>query len=213
MLRVDPKLTEEELEAERAAEQEAIDTAEPLTEEEKAEKEELAAQGFNNWAKREFQSFIRGIETYGRDDYAGIQTEVPTKTVDEVRKYSEVFWERYQELDGASLSFWPPPICPCPMLTQTSARRDDRLGAPHVEDREGREDAHGAGPRLGARQAARRSVRPPLDAAQDCLRQPDQGQVVLGGRGPIPPRRDRQVRPQLGGAHQARHHGVPGFPL
>jgi len=33
---------------------------------------------------------------------------VPTKTVDEVRQYAEVFWERYQEIDGAPAL----PLCP-----------------------------------------------------------------------------------------------------
>ncbi|GAA5925972.1 hypothetical protein JCM3775_005165 [Rhodotorula graminis] len=99
VLRVDATLTEEELEQERVAEQEAIDNAEPLTEEETKEKEELVGQGFGNWAKREFLNFIRGIENYGRDDYAGIHVEVPTKTVDEIRQYAEVFWDRYQEID------------------------------------------------------------------------------------------------------------------
>jgi SWI/SNF-related matrix-associated actin-dependent regulator of chromatin subfamily A member 5 len=65
-LRVDPNLTPEELEAERQAEQEAIDEAEPLNEEELKEKEELRELGFDNWHKREFQSFIRGMELYGR---------------------------------------------------------------------------------------------------------------------------------------------------
>lgn len=65
-LREDPKLSAEELEAERAAQQEAIDNAEPLTEDEEEEKEQLTAEGFANWTKREFQAFIRGSEVHGR---------------------------------------------------------------------------------------------------------------------------------------------------
>ncbi|GAA5994552.1 DNA translocase [Rhodotorula paludigena] len=94
-----PDMTPEQLEEERAAEQEAIDTAEPLTEEEEKEKEELKGLGFTDWAKREFQAFCRGIELYGRDAYELIQTEVPTKTVDEVREYASAFWERYTEIE------------------------------------------------------------------------------------------------------------------
>lgn len=30
-----------------------------------------------------------------------IQIEVPTKTVDDIKEYSEVFWERYTEIEGA----------------------------------------------------------------------------------------------------------------
>ena len=103
-LRVDPNLTPEELEAERQAEQEAIDAAEPLTEEEKQEKEDLQVLGFNDWTKREFQAFIRGTEMYGRDNYAAIQTEVPAKSVDDIREYSLAFWTRYTEIEGASRS-------------------------------------------------------------------------------------------------------------
>lgn len=87
-LRVDPTntVTPEELEAERAGEQELIDEglslpsllpivplltltirppAEPLTAEEEAEKESLAGTGFD-WNKREYQGFIRGCEMHGR---------------------------------------------------------------------------------------------------------------------------------------------------
>ena len=40
-------------------------SAEPLTEEQQQEKEELIAQGFENWSKRDFQQFVRALETYG----------------------------------------------------------------------------------------------------------------------------------------------------
>ena len=47
------------------AEQKKIDEAEPLTEEELAEKETLISQGFENWSRRDFQQFVRALETYG----------------------------------------------------------------------------------------------------------------------------------------------------
>ncbi|GAA5977723.1 hypothetical protein JCM5350_002330 [Sporobolomyces pararoseus] len=92
-------ITPEQLEEERVAEQAAIDNAEPLTEEEQKEKEELSPQGFSNWNKRDFQLFCRGTEIYGRDDYEGIAHEVQTKSVDQVREYATVFWERSHELE------------------------------------------------------------------------------------------------------------------
>lgn len=55
----------EELEKERQAAQELIDNAESLTEEEQTEKESLIKQGFENWSKRDFQQFIRALESYG----------------------------------------------------------------------------------------------------------------------------------------------------
>lgn len=57
--------TLEKLEEERLAAQEFIDTAEPLTEEEMALKEEYAQQGFGDWSRRDFQQFVRGLETHG----------------------------------------------------------------------------------------------------------------------------------------------------
>ena len=42
-----------------------MDEAEPLTEDEIAEKERLTAQGFENWSRRDFQQFVRALETHG----------------------------------------------------------------------------------------------------------------------------------------------------
>ena len=39
--------------------------AEPLTEEQLVEKEELIAAGFEDWSRRDFQQFVRALETYG----------------------------------------------------------------------------------------------------------------------------------------------------
>ncbi|CAH1390903.1 unnamed protein product [Nezara viridula] len=79
-------------------EQRKIDEAEPLTEEELTEKEKLLTQGFTNWTKRDFNQFIKANEKYGRDDIDNISKEVEGKTPEEVRAYSEVFWERCNEL-------------------------------------------------------------------------------------------------------------------
>lgn len=58
-------LSPEELEAERVAEQEKIDNAVPLTEEEQAEKEALSSTGFENWSRRDYQQFVRALENHG----------------------------------------------------------------------------------------------------------------------------------------------------
>lgn len=92
-------ITPEQLEEERIAEQAAIDSAEPLTEEEQKEKEELSPLGFSNWNKRDFQLFCRGVEVHGKDDYAGIAHEVTSKDIDQVKAYSEVFWDRWEEIE------------------------------------------------------------------------------------------------------------------
>lgn len=90
--------TLEEREAERAREQQEIDNATALTEEERAEKEELSAQGFGNWNRRDFQQFINGSGKYGRTDYQGISNEIDSKTTAEIRAYAKVFWQRYKEI-------------------------------------------------------------------------------------------------------------------
>ena len=90
----------EEREQQRMEEQQEIDNALPLTEEEIQEKEELSTQGFANWQRRDFHHFIRANEKYGRDEYSEIAEEIGTKTAKEVKEYSKVFWERYEEIDG-----------------------------------------------------------------------------------------------------------------
>lgn len=79
-------------------EQKKIDSAEPLNDEELAEKESLLTKGFISWSKRDFTQFIRANEKYGRDDIDNISTEVEGKSPDEVLEYSSTFWERCNEL-------------------------------------------------------------------------------------------------------------------
>lgn len=82
----------------QALEQKMIDEAEPLTEEEIAEKDNLAEHGFGDWNKRDFQQFINGSARYGRNDFENIALEVDSKEPDEIKKYSKVFWKRYKEI-------------------------------------------------------------------------------------------------------------------
>ncbi|XP_075165023.1 chromatin-remodeling complex ATPase chain Iswi-like [Haematobia irritans] len=79
-------------------EQRKIDEAEPLTEEEIAEKELLLTLGFTNWSKRDFNQFIKANEKYGRDDIENIAKDVEGKTPEEVIEYNAVFWNRCHEL-------------------------------------------------------------------------------------------------------------------
>uniref|UniRef100_A0A0A1WRH4 Chromatin-remodeling complex ATPase chain Iswi n=1 Tax=Zeugodacus cucurbitae TaxID=28588 RepID=A0A0A1WRH4_ZEUCU len=79
-------------------EQRKIDEAEPLSEEEIAEKESLLTQGFTTWTKRDFDQFIKANEIYGRDDIENIANDVEGKTHEEVSEYNAVFWERCHEL-------------------------------------------------------------------------------------------------------------------
>lgn len=84
--------------AEQELNQTEIDNAEPLTEEEKLEKERLTAMGFADWNRRDFQQFINGSAKYGRDNFDGIAEEVDNKDADEIRSYAKTFWRRYTSI-------------------------------------------------------------------------------------------------------------------
>ncbi|KAI0005017.1 SNF2 family DNA-dependent ATPase [Russula compacta] len=89
----------EKLEAERQAAQEIIETAEALTEEELQEKEELIAQGFEDWSRRDFQQFVRALESYGwTDDFDLLASEIQDKTAQDVAAYYPVFRKKWKEL-------------------------------------------------------------------------------------------------------------------
>jgi SWI/SNF-related matrix-associated actin-dependent regulator of chromatin subfamily A member 5 len=87
-------------EADQQLAQQEIDNAEPLTEEEKAEKERLIAKGFPEWNKRDFQQFLNGSAKYGRTNYEGISEEVDGKTAEEIEEYAKVFWKKFKLLDN-----------------------------------------------------------------------------------------------------------------
>ncbi|GMI72169.1 chromatin-remodeling protein 11 [Hibiscus trionum] len=71
----------------------------PLTAEELEEKEQLLEEGFSSWSRRDFNSFIRACEKYGRNDIKSIASEMEGKTDEEVQRYAKVFKERYKELN------------------------------------------------------------------------------------------------------------------
>jgi len=77
---------------------EPLPQAEPLTEEEEERKEQLLAQGFGAWSRRDFNAFVRGCEMFGRHDLTNVTQEVEGKSEREVAKYASVFFKRYREL-------------------------------------------------------------------------------------------------------------------
>ncbi|TBU58147.1 SNF2 family DNA-dependent ATPase [Dichomitus squalens] len=85
--------TPEILEEERKAAQEFIDN------EQLQEKEQLIAQGFEDWSRRDFQQFVRALETYGwTDDYELLASEIQDKTAEDVARYYPVFKKKWKEL-------------------------------------------------------------------------------------------------------------------
>ncbi|CAH8392020.1 unnamed protein product [Eruca vesicaria subsp. sativa] len=75
------------------------EAGDPLTAEEVEEKEQLLEEGFPTWSKRDFNTFIRSCEKYGRNDITSIASEMEGKTEEEVERYAQVFKERYKELN------------------------------------------------------------------------------------------------------------------
>ncbi|RKP06110.1 Homeodomain-like protein [Thamnocephalis sphaerospora] len=89
---------EEAREKERAEEQEKVDNAVMLSEEEQAEKESLAEQGFEDWGRRDFMTFVKACERHGRTNLEVIAEELDGKTLEDVQTYAKVFWARYKEI-------------------------------------------------------------------------------------------------------------------
>ncbi|KAJ7050499.1 SNF2 family N-terminal domain-containing protein [Mycena amicta] len=94
-----PEDTPEKLEEERLAAQEFIDNAEPLTEEELARKDELVEQGFPDWSRRDFQQFVRALESHGwGQPFEVYAAEIQDKSPEDVQKYYETFEKRWSTL-------------------------------------------------------------------------------------------------------------------
>ncbi|KAI4345461.1 hypothetical protein L6164_012585 [Bauhinia variegata] len=75
------------------------EVGDPLTAEELEEKERLLEEGFSSWSRRDFNTFIRACEKYGRNDIKSIASEMEGKTEEEVERYAKGFKERYKELN------------------------------------------------------------------------------------------------------------------
>ncbi|KAL6939562.1 hypothetical protein ACO0RG_003404 [Hanseniaspora osmophila] len=79
----------------------SIDVAEPLSEEELQEKEDLKLQGFTNWTKNEYRKFLTASGRHGRTAIREITREIATnKTEDDVYEYSKAFWANITLVDN-----------------------------------------------------------------------------------------------------------------
>ncbi|ODV86386.1 hypothetical protein CANARDRAFT_27609 [[Candida] arabinofermentans NRRL YB-2248] len=81
-------------------EQAKIDDAPDMTEEEMALKEKYLQEGFGNWNRRDFMSFIHNCAKYGRKNIKAIAGDMKNVSEEDVKRYSDVFWVRYKEIDG-----------------------------------------------------------------------------------------------------------------
>lgn len=78
-----------------------IKLSQPLTAHEEKQMEELKSEGLVNWTKLEYRKYITAIQRHGRDAYALICNDLKSgKTVEEVKEYSEVFWENIDKVEN-----------------------------------------------------------------------------------------------------------------
>ena len=64
-------------------------------------KEQLLREGFVDWTRKDFRSFLNAMERRGRDEVDVIARETSNetgKTEEEVRRYHTVFWAQHKEL-------------------------------------------------------------------------------------------------------------------
>lgn len=64
------------------------------------QRDALIGVGFANWSKKEFFTFIRLNEQFGRRDLETITLNLPNKTIEEVKKYSDAFWKKYLKIEN-----------------------------------------------------------------------------------------------------------------
>jgi len=86
-------LLEKEMDAKYSGYFQGVDTIN-FSEAEKREKEQLWNQGFVEWDRRDYQRFCQALEIYAPDDFESIAVHVQTKSADEVKSYSKVFFEK-----------------------------------------------------------------------------------------------------------------------
>lgn len=93
-----------------------------LTEEHEKEREALLYEGFSEWTKREFSSFLRGIERHGRGNFDKIHEELgESKTMEELLAYSKAFWEK----GPSRIEAWPKILKVIEDGEQKIARREE----------------------------------------------------------------------------------------
>ncbi|KAK1936203.1 putative SNF2 helicase [Babesia divergens] len=69
-----------------------------LDDETRAKRDELLSEGFGDWTKRNLSAFIRANAMYSRYDIDSIAAYLKDKSYEEVKRYSQIFWERYTSI-------------------------------------------------------------------------------------------------------------------
>ena len=72
------------------------------TAEDERDRKRLSGHRFAKWTRKEFSFFLTALAIYDKDDFDAISSFVVSKSPEEIRQYSEVFWTRYHEVEGMS---------------------------------------------------------------------------------------------------------------
>lgn len=74
-----------------------------LTKEQRDEKEQLLAEGFPDWSRKDFKAFCSSLERHGRYDVDSVVEDVTTecgKDAQDVKRYFVMFWSNYRRISG-----------------------------------------------------------------------------------------------------------------
>lgn len=88
---------EEEDPAEIADRLEAELPSMQLSDKEQAAKAKLLEEGFENWTRKDFRSFVNALEQFGREDTESIFRQVCAETgkgLEELQRYFDIFWKK-----------------------------------------------------------------------------------------------------------------------
>lgn len=78
--------------------------SEGLNEEETDEMNKILATGFPKWEKKDYESFTKTIDKFGRNCLDNLAEEFINKTIHEIKDYYDAFWENINDLpDGPKL--------------------------------------------------------------------------------------------------------------
>jgi len=86
----------------RLDELEKIEKTNGLNKSQKNEQEKLLKEGFANWSRRHFQTVVRCLEEYGRNDQTAqvIHESIPEKSIDEIERYVDALFKRGKKFLG-----------------------------------------------------------------------------------------------------------------
>jgi SWI/SNF-related matrix-associated actin-dependent regulator of chromatin subfamily A member 5 len=88
----------------RLDELESIEKDGGLTKSQKNEQEKLLKEGFANWSRRHFQTVVRCLEEYGRNEGTSqrIHEMIPEKSENEIERYIDALFKRGKKFLGES---------------------------------------------------------------------------------------------------------------